>query len=178
MKITIDTVVEPTINGLIEENIEYKGIVYIGLMNTPTGPRVIEYNCRMGDPETQAVFPRIKSDLVELILAASTGKLADVNVELDKQAAATVILASGGYPENYNKGKVIKGLDAINDSLIFHAGTKKDINGNYLTNGGRVLAVTSLHTDWKEAIAISNKNADQIKFDGKYFRKDIGFDLK
>ena len=177
MKVTIDTVVEPTINGLIEENIDYKGIVYIGLMNTPTGPRVIEYNCRMGDPETQAVFPRIKSDLVELILAASTSKLEEVNIELEKQAAATVILASGGYPEAYEKGKEIKGLNGIKDSLVFHAGTKKDANGNYLTNGGRVLAVTSLHSDWKEALALSNKNADQIQFDGKYFRKDIGFDL-
>ncbi|MEZ5003832.1 MAG: phosphoribosylamine--glycine ligase [Chitinophagales bacterium] len=179
MKTTIDTVVEPTIQGLKEENIDYKGIVYIGLMNTPTGPRVIEYNCRMGDPETQAVFPRIKSDLVELILAASTEKLADVKIELDTRAAATVILASGGYPEAYEKGKIISGLEGIEESLVFHAGTQKDSTGNhFLTNGGRVLAVTSLHENWQQALTISNRNAESIKFEGKYFRKDIGFDLR
>ncbi len=179
MKITEETSIIPTIEGLIKEGIAYNGIVYIGLMNTPeAGPRVVEYNCRMGDPETQAVFPRIKGDFLELLLAASNGCLENVNVELDDRAAATVILASGGYPEAYEKGKVISGIDDCNDSLVFHAGTKKSEDGSLVTNGGRVLAVTSLHENWEEALAISNRNANKIKFEGKYSRKDIGFDLK
>ena len=178
MKFTEEHVIIPTIEGLKKENIAYKGIIYIGLMNTPEkGPRVVEYNCRMGDPETQAVFPRIKSDLVSLLWSVAQEKLDTANIELDERSAATVILASGGYPESYEKGKVISELNDIEDSIVFYAGVKNNEEQQPITNGGRVLAVTSLHSDWKKALEISNKNADRIQFEGKYFRKDIGFDL-
>lgn len=178
MQFTEEKVIQPTIEGLQKDGIAYNGIIYIGLMNTPEqGPRVVEYNCRMGDPETQAVFPRIKSDLLSHIAAAAKGRLADEVIELDARAAATVILASGGYPESYEKGKTINGIDAAADSLVFHAGTKME-DGALKTNGGRVLAVTSLHENWESALAISNANAEKITFEGKYNRRDIGFDLK
>jgi phosphoribosylamine--glycine ligase len=176
METTIKTAIEPTIAGLSKDAIEYIGIVYVGLMNTPDGPKVVEYNCRMGDPETQAVFPRIKNDLVEIILAATQHQLDKIDIEIDKRAAATVILASGGYPEHFEKGKLISNIDEIEDSLVFHAGTASTPNG-IVTDGGRVLAVTSLHEDWQEALKISNRNAEKIQFEGKYFRTDIGFDL-
>ncbi len=178
MQFTEENVIIPTVDGLKQEGISYKGIIYIGLMNTPEkGPRVVEYNCRMGDPETQAVFPRIKSDLVELLWAVGQEKLDSVNIELDSHSAATVILASGGYPEAYEKGKVISGLETVEDSIVFFAGVQNNEQGDSVTSGGRVMAVTSLHEDWKQAIEISNKNAAKIQFEGKYFRKDIGFDL-
>ncbi|MCP4121216.1 MAG: phosphoribosylamine--glycine ligase [Bacteroidetes bacterium] len=175
--ITEMTSIKPTVDALKKEEIDYKGIIYIGLMNTPTGPRVVEYNCRMGDPETQAVFPRIESDLVELLKAVGDEKLEAATLKLSDQSAATVILASGGYPESYEKGKVITGIDAVQDSLVFHAGTKMNDTGELVTNGGRVLAVTSLDKDWKEALRKANVAAATIQFEGKYFRRDIGFDL-
>ena len=177
MNTTIKTVVQPTMDGISKDGIVYKGIVYIGLMNTPTGPRVIEYNCRMGDPETQAVFPRIESDLVALLKAVADGTLADFDLQLSERAAATVILASGGYPGAYEKGLSIQGTEDTSESLVFHAGTKRTENGDLVTNGGRVLAVTSLDEDWKQALRKSNDAANRIQFEGKYFRTDIGFDL-
>lgn len=178
MEVTERIVVVPTINGLHAEGIDYKGIVYVGLMNTPTGPRVVEYNCRMGDPETQAVFPRIESDLVELLQAVARRELGTFDLQLSDQSAVTVILASGGYPGAYEKGKVITGLDGVSGCLVFHAGTKRGKDGSLLTNGGRVLAVTSMADSWEAALERSNAAAEAIRFDGKYYRKDIGFDLR
>lgn len=177
MQETIEKVVIPSVRGLQTDDLTYCGFLYIGLMKTDIGPRVVEYNCRMGDPETQAVLPRIESDLVELLHAAGTGRLDDVDIVLSDQEAATVILASGGYPEAYEKGKVITGTKEVSDSIVFHAGTKMDDSGNLVTNGGRVLAITSLAPNWKDALAQSNKSAADIEFEGKYNRKDIGFDL-
>lgn len=178
MKVVDETIVRPTIMGLHKDNIVYKGIVYVGLMHLKTGEtKVVEYNCRMGDPETEAVFPRIQSDLVELILATVNHQLSDIALKIDERAAATIILASGGYPQDFEKGKVITGLTTVEDALVFHCGTKLNENNELVTNGGRVLAVTSLHTDWKAAIKIANENALKIKFENKYYRKDIGFDL-
>ena len=137
---------------------------------------MIEYNVRMGDPETEVVIPRIKSDLVEAFLALSTGKLDETAFEIDERSAATIMLVSGGYPENYEKGKAISGLDKIQDSIPFHAGTKTE-NGEVITSGGRVIAVTSYGKDYKEAIKKSYQNIEKLHFDKMYYRKDIGFDL-
>lgn len=177
MKEVEEFIIRPTIAGFQKDNIVYKGFVYIGLMVLKSGEiKVVEYNCRMGDPETEAVFPRWKNDILEVFEKTMNGELSTVNIEIDDKAAVTVILASGGYPGDFEKGKIIKGIYEAVDSIVFHAGTREE-NGNIVTNGGRVLAVTSLHEDWKEAIALSNKNAEKISFEGKYFRRDIGFDL-
>lgn len=178
MQIVEETIIKPTIDGFQKDGIVYVGFVYVGLMFLKTGElKVVEYNCRMGDPETEAVFPRIKSDIIELFQATIDHKLLTIDLEIDERAATTIILASGGYPEDFEKGKVISGIDEVNGSFVFHCGTTLDTNGNLVTNGGRVLAVTSLHKNWKEAIHLSNENAAKINFEGKYFRKDIGFDL-
>jgi phosphoribosylamine--glycine ligase len=178
MQMVEKTIIQPTIEGLHKDGIAYKGVVYVGLMHLKTGEtKVVEYNCRMGDPETEAVFPRIQNDLVELILSAMNSQLAKVELQIDKRAATTIILASGGYPQDFEKGKVITAIEDCKDSIVFHCGTKLNENGELLTNGGRVLAVTSLHEDWKEAVKISNKNAAIIQYEGKYYRRDIGFDL-
>ncbi|RYJ43908.1 phosphoribosylamine--glycine ligase [Flavobacterium beibuense] len=169
-------IVKPTIQGLKNDNIEYKGFVFIGLIKVGNDPFVIEYNVRMGDPETEVVIPRIKSDLVEAFKALSNGTLAQTAFEIDERSAATIMMVSGGYPEDYEKGKVITGLDKVEGSIVFHAGTKDD-NGSVVTNGGRVLAVTSYGVDYKEAIKKSYQNIDKLNFDKMYFRKDIGFDL-
>ena len=155
---------------------------YIGFMQTvqPDGssePMVIEYNCRMGDPETEIVFPRIKSDMVKHFVALAKGELQNEVIEIDDRAAATVIVASGGYPENYEKGKEITGLETVKDSIVFHAGTKTG-NGKVFTNGGRVLAVTSFGKDIHEAVTTSNASIEKIGFEGKYYRKDIGYEFK
>ena len=177
MKVVEEKIIIPTINGLQQDKIIYQGFVYIGLMLLKSGEiNVVEYNCRMGDPETEAVFPRIKSDIIELFQATIDNRLMTIDLEIDERAATTIILASGGYPEEYAKGKLITGLDEVDHSIVFHCGTLED-SGRLLTSGGRVLAVTTLHKDWKEALKISNINAAKIQFDGKYFRKDIGFDL-
>lgn len=169
-------IVKPTIEGLRAENIDYKGFVFIGLIKVGNDPFVIEYNVRMGDPETEVVIPRLKSDLVEIFVAMSQQKLADVAFEIDSRSATTVMLVSGGYPEDYEKGKVITGFDAVEGSLVFHAGTTlKD--GEVVTAGGRVIAVTSYDDDFKEAIKKSYQNIDKLHFDKMYYRKDIGFDL-
>jgi len=169
-------IVKPTVEGLQKDGIEYKGFIFIGLIIVKGQPIVIEYNVRMGDPETEVVIPRIKSDLVELFMAVSNNKLNEVSIEIDERTAATVMLVSGGYPEDYEKNKEIFGLDKVKDSLVFHAGTVIE-NGKILSNGGRVLAITSLGNDIQEALKKSYQNIDKLHFDKMYFRKDIGFDL-
>ena len=169
-------IVKPTIEGLIKDRIQYKGFVFIGLINVKGEPIVIEYNVRMGDPETEVVIPRLKSDLVELFLGVANEKLDEKTLEVDSQSAATIMVVSGGYPEEYVNGKVISGIETVTDSIVFHAGTKAD-NGQIISNGGRVLAVTSLGTNFEEAIKKSYQSIDKLHFDTMYFRKDIGFDL-
>jgi len=169
-------IVQPTIEGLQKDSIEYKGFVFIGLIVVNGEPIVIEYNVRMGDPETEVVLPRIKTDLVELFQAVADQKLNEVELEIDKRATTTVMLVSGGYPEDYEKGKIISGLEAIQDSIIFHAGTKLE-DGKIVSNGGRVLAITSYGENFQEAIKKSYQNIEKLYFDKMYFRKDIGSDL-
>lgn len=169
-------IVKPTIAGLQKDGIEYKGFVFIGLINVKNEPMVIEYNVRMGDPETEVVIPRLKSDLVELFLAVAEEKLDQVALEIDPRSATTIMVVSGGYPEDYEKGKVISGIESISDSIVFHAGTKM-ADGQVVTNGGRVLAVTSYGDNFQEAIQKSYQNIEKLKFEKMYFRKDIGFDL-
>jgi len=169
-------IVKPTINGLQKDGIIYKGFIFIGLINVKGEPMVIEYNVRMGDPETEVVLPRIQSDLVELFQAVANEKLETVSLQIDNRTAATIMVVSGGYPETFEKGKEITGIDAIKDSLVFHAGTKLDLNA-IVSNGGRVLAITSFGTDFEEAIKKSYQNIEKLHFDKMYFRKDIGFDL-
>ena len=170
-------IVKPTVEGLQKDGIEYKGFIFIGLIIVKGEPIVIEYNVRMGDPETEVVIPRIKSDLVELFQALANGNLNDVSLAIDQRSATTVMIVSGGYPEEYEKGKEIFGLDNIEDSLVYHAGTKIK-NDKLVTNGGRVLAITSFGNDFQEAIKKSYQNIDKLHFDKMYFRKDIGKDLK
>ncbi|TDE06785.1 phosphoribosylamine--glycine ligase [Flavobacterium hiemivividum] len=169
-------IVKPTIDGFQKDGIPYKGFVFIGLINVNNEPIVIEYNVRMGDPETEVVIPRLKTDLVELFLAVANEKLDEITLEIDERSATTVMLVSGGYPEDYEKGKTISGLENITDSIVFHAGTKLD-NDTVVTNGGRVLAITSYGNDFQEAIKKSYQNIEKLHFDKMNFRKDIGNDL-
>lgn len=169
-------IVKPTIDGLQIDGIEYKGFVFIGLINVKGEPMVIEYNVRMGDPETEVVIPRLKSDLVELFQAVANQKLNEVLLEIDERSAATIMVVSGGYPEDYEKGKQISGIENIENSLVFHAGTKLE-NEKVVTNGGRVIAVTSFGNDFQEATKKSYQNIEKLHFDKMYFRKDIGLDL-
>lgn len=172
-----DRIVKPTVEGLQKDNIEYKGFVFIGLIKVGEDPFVIEYNVRMGDPETEVVMPRIQSDIVELFQAVAAQKLDEAVMEIDPRSATTIMMVSGGYPEDYEKGKVITGLDQVEDSIVFHAGTAlKD--GQIVSNGGRVLAVTSYGEDFEQAIKKSYQNIGKLSFDKMYFRKDIGNDLK
>lgn len=170
-------VIIPTIKGLRKEGIDYKGFIFFGLISVKGDPYVIEYNCRMGDPETEVVMPRIKSDLLELFDGIATDTLSERDIEIDPRSAATVMMVSGGYPEAYEKGKTILGLKDFEKSTVFHAGTKANEDGAVTTNGGRVLAVTSYGKDIDRALEKSYKTIDEITFDGAYFRKDIGFDL-
>lgn len=171
-----ERIIKPTVLGLQEEKIDYKGFIFIGLMITAGEPYVIEYNVRMGDPETEVVLPRIKSDLLELFKKVSSGELDKVTVEITEESAVTVMLVSGGYPEAYEKGKEISGLNDVEDSIVFHAGTQ-ELNGSIVTNGGRVLAVTSFGKDYQQALKKSYQNVEKLHFDKMYYRKDLGFDL-
>ena len=171
-----ERVVIPTVNGLQKENIDYKGFVFIGLIKVNNEPFVIEYNVRMGDPETEVVLPRIKNDLVELFEATFKQELDKVSVEIDERAATTVMLVSGGYPEAYEKGKVISGINNVENSIVFHAGTTTK-DENIVTNGGRVLAITSMDIDYRKALKKSYQNIEKLHFDTMNYRKDIGFDL-
>ncbi len=169
-------IVKPTIEGFAKDNIDYKGFVFIGLINVKGEPIVIEYNVRMGDPETEVVIPRVKTDLVELFLAVANEKLDEISLEIDSRSAATIMLVSGGYPENYEKGKVISGIENIQDSIVFHAGTKL-VSNKIISNGGRVLAITSFGENFDQAIKKSYQNIEKLHFDKMYYRKDIGKDL-
>ena len=171
-----DRIIIPTVKGLQVEKIDYKGFIFIGLIKVNNDPYVIEYNVRMGDPETEVVLPRIKTDLITLLEATANQNLDKIKLEIDDKTAATVMLVSGGYPEAYEKGKVISGLDTISDSIVFHAGTSNN-EDHILTNGGRVIAITSMGTNYKEALKKSYKNIEKIHFDRMNFRSDIGFDL-
>ncbi|MGB7842043.1 MAG: phosphoribosylamine--glycine ligase [Salinimicrobium sp.] len=169
-------IIKPTVEGIQKEDIDYTGFIFIGLIKVGDEPYVIEYNVRMGDPETEVVLPRIESDLVELFQKASEGKLDKVKLQVKEEAAATVMLVSGGYPEAYQKGKEITGFEEVEDSIVFHSGTSEE-KGKVLTNGGRVLAITSFGETYQQALKKSYQNADKLHFDKMYFRKDIGFDL-
>ncbi|HEX2935083.1 MAG TPA: phosphoribosylamine--glycine ligase [Bacteroidales bacterium] len=171
-----ERIIKPTIEGLRKDAIPYIGFVFFGLIKVKNEPYVIEYNVRMGDPETEVVMPRIKSDLVELFLAATNGSLADYKLETDSRTATTIMLVSGGYPGSYENGKVITKHESIQDSIVFHAGTKLQ-SGQVVTNGGRVMAISSYGSNIPDALSLSKKNAEIVQFEGKYFRKDIGFDL-
>ena len=171
-----EQIVKPTILGLQKDNLPYKGFVFIGLIKVGDDPKVIEYNVRMGDPETEVVLPRLKNDLVEIFHAIANQSLDKINIEIDERAATTVMLVSGGYPEAYEKGKEISGIENITESIPFHAGAVlKD--GKVITSGGRVMAITSYGDSYKEAIKKSYQNIEKLNFDKMYYRKDIGFDL-
>jgi len=176
MQKVIDRIIEPTIEGIGERNLDYKGFVFFGLIEVNGEPYVIEYNVRLGDPETEAVLPRLKSDLLEIILAVRDGYLQDIQIEIDDRYVTTVMLVSGGYPEAYEKGKSITGLDSVDNSIVFHAGTKHSQTG-IVTAGGRVLAISSYGQSKQDALTQSMTNAEKIKFENKNYRKDIGFDL-
>jgi len=169
-------IVQPTVKGLIEEGIDYKGFIFIGLMNCGGDPYVIEYNVRMGDPETQSVFPRIKSDVVELFEAVGQGTLNKVSLDINYRTAASVVLVAGGYPGKYRKGDVIEGIETVSEATVFHAGTAKK-EGKTVTSGGRVLAVTAIDENLPAALLKAYQEAEKITFDGKYNRHDIGQDL-
>lgn len=171
-----ERMIAPTIEGLQQDKLVYKGFIYFGLMIVNGEPLMIEYNCRMGDPETEAVLPRIESDLVDLFLGVANEKLNEKKVSISDKHAATIVLTSGGYPGFFEKGKTISEINSIEDSIIFHAGTTQQ-NGKLQTSGGRVLAITSLAKTLEEALKISKTNAGKIQFDNKYFRSDIGFDV-
>lgn len=170
-------IIELTVKGLASEGITYRGFIFLGLINVEGEPMVIEYNVRMGDPETEAVMLRIDSDLVELMQAAARGNLGDLELRQDPRTAVTVMMVSGGYPGSYEKGKLISGLDKVTQSTVFHAGTKRDAGGNVVTSGGRVLSVSSYGDSIADALANSYASIALIDFDGRYFRRDIGRDL-
>jgi len=172
-----ERIIKPTVNGIASEGMDYNGFVFIGLMNMEGNPYVIEYNVRMGDPETESVIPRIKNDFLDILKKSSEGKLSEVEMEFDPHYAATVMLVSGGYPEAYEKGKVMSGLAKVDKSLMFHAGTSQDENGNVITSGGRVLALTSFGNTLEEALSRSFESAETVNFTKKYYRTDLGKDL-
>jgi phosphoribosylamine--glycine ligase len=174
-----ERIIEPTIAGLKKDKLDYKGFIFLGLMNDNGEPNVIEYNCRLGDPETEVVIPRIKNDLVELLVATAEQRLKEIKIETDNRAVATVVAVSGGYPGDYEKGKTILGLDvaALENTIVFHSGTQKE-GYDIVTNGGRVLAVTSFGENITEAVEQSNYMLEQLHFEGMYYRTDIGYEFK
>ena len=172
---TVKEIIEPTIKGLVKDNLPYQGFVFFGLINTSKGPKVIEYNVRMGDPETEVVIPRLESDLIDLFVAMNEGTLDQVDLQINPQTAATVMLVAGGYPEAYKKGVAISGLRDFQATTVYHAGTKG--TDEVVTNGGRVMAFTSIGADKDEALAKSYASIAEVSFEGMNFRKDIGFDL-
>ena len=174
-----EKIIEPTIAGLKKDKLEYKGFIFLGLMNNDGEPKVIEYNCRLGDPETEVVIPRIKNDLVELLIATAEQRLHEIKIETDERAVATVVAVSGGYPGDYEKGKIILGLkdSILENTVIFHSGTIEEGN-DIVTNGGRVLAVTSFAENITEAVEQSNYVMEQLDFEDMYYRTDIGFEFK
>lgn len=172
-----ERIIKPTISGLIADGITYRGFIFLGLINVGGDPMVIEYNVRMGDPETEAVMLRIDSDLVDLLEGAAKGNLGDLPLKENPQTATTVIMVSGGYPGSYEKGKVITGTDDVEESILFHAGTARDSEGRLVTAGGRVIAASSLGNSIEEALGKSYRSVDKVAWEGKYFRRDIGQDL-
>jgi phosphoribosylamine--glycine ligase len=164
------------VKGLKAENIDYKGFIFIGLMNHEGEPYVIEYNARMGDPETEVVLPRIESDFLSLLIAASNGTLSEQKISILDQYAVTTMLVAGGYPEEYRKGDVLSGIEKVEDAIVFHAGTTSK-DGEILTSGGRVMALTGTSNTLEKAIQKSQKAAQTIQFEGKNFRRDIGLDV-
>jgi phosphoribosylamine--glycine ligase len=172
-----EQIIKPTIAGLQKEGINYKGFVFFGLINCNGEPFVIEYNVRLGDPETEAVMLRIKSDFVDLLEGVANSNLSEKNIEIDARAAVTVMMVSGGYPGDYEKGKVITGTDQIEDSIVFHAGTNLK-HGSVVSSGGRVLSISSYGNTIADALKVSYKNASSIHYDGCYYRKDLGFEFK
>ncbi|MCB0685000.1 MAG: phosphoribosylamine--glycine ligase [Saprospiraceae bacterium] len=176
MKKVEQTIIQPTVAGITRDGLEYKGFIFFGLINVSGRPMVIEYNCRMGDPETQSVLPRLQNDLIDLLLATANGSLDQHSIVTDPRTVASVVMVSGGYPGAYQKGKVITGMKLFEDGMLFHAGTKLSEEG-IVTDGGRVLAVTSYGTSIGDAVSKSRSRAEKISFEGAYFRRDIGFDL-
>ena len=177
MKKVEDRIIKPTVAGLKEENIDYRGFIFFGLIKVENDPYVIEYNCRLGDPETEVVIPRMKNDLLDLLIAAADGKLGSLKIETDEKAACTIMAVSGGYPGNFEKGKPITGLDiSIKNSFIFHSATKQE-DGSVVSNGGRVFCVTSLAENLEEAINQSKDVIGHTDFEGMYYRHDIGFEF-
>ncbi len=174
-----EKIIEPTIAGLKKDELDYKGFIFLGLMNDGGEPKVIEYNCRLGDPETEVIIPRLKNDLVELLIATGNQQLKEIKIETDERAVATVVAVSGGYPGDYEKGKIISGLQGsvIEGSIVFHSGTKRE-DDVVVTNGGRVLAITAFGDSIKEAVELSNYMMEQLSFEGMYYRSDIGFEFK
>lgn len=170
-------VIQPTLEGIRKRNLDYKGFIFIGLISVENEPFVIEYNCRMGDPETQSVMARLNSDFMQLCLEMADGEVGQSTIDIDERQAASVVLVSGGYPGAYEKGKLILGLEDVVDSIVFHAGTKHNEEGEVVTNGGRVLALTSYGETFEEALKISYESAKKVHFAGVNYRGDIGFDL-
>jgi len=170
-------IIRPTVEGLQREGLPYVGFIFIGLIRVGDDPLVIEYNVRMGDPETEVVIPRIETDLLDLMQATAEGRLDEVELHVRPEAATTVVMVSGGYPEAYEKGRVIRGLEATGDAVVFHAGTRRDESGQVVSSGGRVLAVTAYGTDFREALKGSYRAVEALTFQDAYYRKDIGFDL-
>jgi len=177
MKKVKERIIEPTIQGLHKQNLDYKGFVFFGLIQVGEDPFVIEYNCRMGDPETEVVIPRLQSDLVALLDSLFDGKLSNQKVNINPDYATTIMMVSGGYPEAYEKGKAMTGMDNTEDSLLYYAGAQEDASGDIVTSGGRVLAITSLASNMQAALDRSYQNADKVQFEKKHYRTDIGFDL-